>query len=136
LERLGIERRLFTAGEHKGFLDPFSPAKPEDVSHLRAVLSQVHKQFIEVVRRGRGDRIKDQDGLFSGLIWSGEQSVRLGLVDALGSSALVAREVIGAEKLVDFTRHEHVLDRLANRIGSVLAAALAAQGTHSAISLR
>lgn len=136
LDRLGIERRLFTAGEHKGFLDPFSPAKADDVQHLKGVLGQVHRQFINVVRKGRGERVKDREELFTGLIWSGEQGVKLGLVDALGSSGFVAREVIGAEEVVDFTQHELVLNRLASRFGTLIAKALAMQAGSIPMLLR
>jgi len=121
LERLGIERRLHTAGAHKGFLDPFSPANPEDSKHLQAVLDRVHQQFIDSVKKGRGDRLKSDPALFTGLVWSGEQSLGLGLVDALGSSSFVAREVIGAENIVDFTHREHYFDRWAKQLGATAA---------------
>ncbi|MGH8564942.1 MAG: S49 family peptidase [Gammaproteobacteria bacterium] len=125
LDRLGIERRLWTAGEHKDFLDPFSPAKPEDVDHLKGVLSQVHRQFVEVVKKGRGERLKDDPSLYSGLVWTGEEGVALGLVDALGSSGYVAREVIGAEEIVDFTHEVPFLERLSDGIGEAVAKVLA-----------
>lgn len=125
LDRLGIERRLWTAGEHKAFLDPFSPAKPEDVDHLKGVLSQVHSQFVDVVKKGRGERLKDDPSLYSGLVWTGEEGVALGLVDALGSSSYVAREVIGAEDIVDFTHEVPLLERLSDGIGGAVAKVLA-----------
>lgn len=125
LDRLGIERRLWTAGEHKAFLDPFSPAKPEDVEHLKGVLSQVHRQFVDVVKKGRGERLKDDPSLYSGLVWTGEEGVALGLVDALGSSSYVAREVIGAEDIVDFTHQEPLLARLSEGLGGAVAKVLA-----------
>ncbi len=125
LDRLGIERRLWTAGEHKAFLDPFSPAKPEDVEHLKGVLSQVHRQFVEVVKKGRGERLKDDPSLYSGLVWTGEEGVALGLVDALGSSGHVAREVIQAEEIVDFTHQDPLLERLSEGLGGALARVLA-----------
>ena len=121
LERLGIERRLHTAGTHKGFLDPFSPANPEDSKHLQAVLDRVHQQFIDIVKKGRGDRLQSDPALFTGLVWSGEQSLNLGLIDALGSSSFVAREVIGAENIVDFTHREHYFDRWAKQLGATAA---------------
>ncbi len=124
LERLGVERRLVTAGAHKGFLDPFSPLNPQDLDHLKGVLGQVHQQFVDVVKKGRGDRLKEQPELFSGLIWSGEQGVALGLVDALGSSSSVAREVIKAETIVDFTQKEDYLDRFVERFSTTAAKAL------------
>ncbi|NLO80111.1 MAG: S49 family peptidase [Xanthomonadaceae bacterium] len=121
MEKLGIERRLYTAGEHKGFLDPFSPVQSEDVAHVRTLLNEVHQQFIQVVRDGRGDRLADDPRLFTGLIWSGEQSIALGLADAIGSVHSVARDVIGAEKLVDYTRQVSLLTRLADRVGASIA---------------
>lgn len=120
MEKLGVERRLLTAGEHKGFLDPFSPAKQEDVTHVQGMLKEIHQQFIATVRKGRGDRLKESDDLYSGLMWTGEQSLEMGLVDALGSSSYVARDVIGAENIVDFTPRGNYLDRLAERIGMTL----------------
>lgn len=105
LEKLGIERRLLTAGEHKGFLDPFLPKRPEEVAHIQSVLADIHRNFIEVVKRGRGKRIKDDDSkLFNGLVWTGVQAQTLGLIDALGSTSFVAREVFKAEKIRDYTQ--------------------------------
>ncbi len=127
LNKLGIERRLLTAGEHKGLLDPFSPENPQETAHVQTILNQIHAQFIDAVKRGRGDRLKDYDNLFSGLIWTGEESVELGLVDALGSSSYVAREVIGAEDIVDFTVARSYLELLAERFGSALGGALGAR---------
>ena len=121
IEKLGIQRRLFHAGENKGFMDPYSPLQAEDVAHADTMLAQIHQQFIDVVKKGRGDRLKQDARLFSGLIWTGEQSLELGLVDALGSASYVAREVIGAEDIVDFTKRETVFDRFANRIGAKIA---------------
>lgn len=111
LDKLGIERRLYTAGEHKGFLDPFSPPRPEDVAHLKTLLEAIHGQFIAAVREGRGERLQETPDLFSGLVWTGQQSVELGLVDGLASARHVAEELIGAEKIVDFTRRPQVLER-------------------------
>lgn len=122
LEKLGVERRLITAGESKGFLDPFSPLKAEDVSHVRAMLEDVHKQFISVVKKGRGDRLKGADDkLFTGLTWTGEEGLKLGLIDGLGSSSFVAREIVGEERIVDYTYRRPVFERFADRIGVVLA---------------
>lgn len=120
MEKLGVERRLLTAGEHKGFLDPFSPVKKEDVAHVEGMLKDIHRQFIATVKKGRGARLKESDTLYSGLVWTGEQGVEMGLVDALGSSSYVAREVIGAENIVDFTPRTNYLDRFAERIGLAL----------------
>ncbi len=124
MEKLGIERRLLTAGENKGFLDPFSPSKDAEVAHAQALLKSIHQQFIDVVKEGRGDRLKDNDKLFSGLIWTGEQSLELGLVDGLGSSSYVAREIIGAEKIVDYTPSPDYLERFAGRLGATIASVL------------
>lgn len=121
MEKLGIERRLYTAGESKGFLDPFSPERPQELAHVRSLLEDVHQQFIHVVRDGRGDRLADDPQLFTGLVWSGEQSIALGLTDAVGSVHSVAREVIGAEKLVDYTRQVSLFSRLADRVGASIA---------------
>jgi protease-4 len=126
LKKLGIERRLVTAGEHKGFLDPFSPMKESDRRHVQEMLDDVHKQFIEVVKRGRGDRLHDDGTLYSGLVWTGEESLKLGLVDGLGSSSYVAREIVGAERIVDYTYHPPVFERFADRLGVTMANQVAA----------
>jgi len=118
MEKLGVERRLLTAGAHKGMLDPFSPMKKEDKEHIQKMLDDVHQQFINAVKNGRGDRLKENPEIFSGLIWNGDESVKLGLVDGLGSSSYVAREIIGAEKLVDYTPKHNFLDRVAERFGA------------------
>jgi len=121
MNKLGIERRLITAGEHKGFLDPFSPMNSQEKEHIKMLLGNIHKQFIDVVKKGRGGRLADNDDLFSGLVWTGEESVGLGLIDGLGNSSYVAREVIGVEKIVDFTQREPLLDRFAERLGVAMA---------------
>ncbi|MES9855491.1 MAG: signal peptide peptidase SppA [Sedimenticola sp.] len=118
MEKLGIERRLLTAGEHKAILDPFSPLREEERIHIEGMLDQVHQQFISAVKEGRGDRLKSDDKIFSGLFWSGEESIKLGLADALGSSSYVAREVIKAETIVDFTPAEDLVERFAKRMGA------------------
>lgn len=118
MKKLGVERRLMTAGESKGFLDPFSPVKPEDQAHMQGLLNNIHDQFIAVVKKGRGDRLLDHPKMFSGLVWSGERSVDLGLIDGLGSVGYVAREVIGEEKVVDFTLRSNYLDRFAEKLGA------------------
>lgn len=118
MEKLGIERRLLIAGENKGLLDPFLPLKPEDAAHAQSLLDEIHEQFVNAVRKGRGDRLADDSRLYSGLIWTGEQSLELGLVDGLGSSSYVARELIGAERMIDFTPRESYLDRVARQLGS------------------
>lgn len=121
MDKLGIERRLLTAGEHKGFLDPFSPSKPEDVAHVKTLLDDIHQQFINAVKTGRGARLKDDPKLFSGLVWSGEQGLELGLIDGLGSASYVAREVVGAEDIVDYTARPHYFERLAASLGTAMA---------------
>ena len=121
MDKLGVERRLVAAGERKGILDPFLPATEEDVAHFRSLLEDVHNEFIEVVKRGRGDRLAADADIFSGLIWTGSQGIELGLVDALGSSGYVAREVIGAEEIVDFTVRPAPLDAIADRLGASVA---------------
>ncbi len=124
LEKLGVERRLLTAGEHKGIMDPFSPQKEFDRSHMKNMLGQIHQQFIDTVKRGRGDKLKINDKIFSGLFWNGEESITLGLADAIGSSSYVAREVIGAEEIVDFTRSEDLFERFAKKMGAGAASTL------------
>ena len=120
MNKLGVERRLFTAGEHKGFLDPFQPTRESDVQHVKTLLADIHQQFITTVKQGRGERLKDSPDLFSGLIWTGEQAVDMGLVDELASSSFVAREVIGAETLVDYTPQPDLLERVSKRFGVAL----------------
>ncbi|MBS7597108.1 MULTISPECIES: S49 family peptidase [Pseudomonas] len=127
MEKLGVERRTYTAGEHKAFLDPFQPQKPEETAFWQGVLETTHKQFIASVKQGRGERLKDKEHpeLFSGLIWSGEQALALGLVDGLGSAGYVAREVVGEKELVDFTVEESPFDRFSKRLGASVAERLA-----------
>ncbi|MGL5985773.1 MAG: S49 family peptidase, partial [Burkholderiales bacterium] len=118
MEKLGVERRLLTAGDNKGFMDPFSPMNPAQREHAQKMLADIHQQFIGVVKTGRGKRLHDSPELFTGLIWNGEQGVKLGLADALGSVDSVARDVIKAEELVDFTQREGFADRLAKGLGA------------------
>jgi protease-4 len=118
MEKLGVERRLMTAGENKGFLDPFSPQTDKQRAYAQAMLDQIHQQFIDVVKKGRGKRLKETPEMFSGLFWSGQQAVDLGLADQLGNLDYVAREVVKAEELVDYTRRENVAERLAKRFGA------------------
>lgn len=118
IEKLGIERRLFTAGEHKGSLDPFLPLQDSEVKHIEGMLTDIHQQFIAVVKAGRGDRLIDDPILFSGLFWSGEQALPLGLIDGLANSSTVARDIIGAEDIVDYTLQPNYLDRFAGSLGA------------------
>jgi len=120
MDKLGIERRVYTAGADKAFMDSFSPLKEEEVTHVKKLLEDIHQQFIEVVKKGRGDRLKDDTRLFTGLIWTGEEAVKLGLVDGLGSASYVAREIIGAKEIVDYTYRRPYLDRFADRLGTAL----------------
>jgi protease-4 len=124
MDKLGIERRLYTAGEHKGMLDPFSKENPADVAHIKAMLNNIHQQFIDAVKQGRGDRLVDDPNIFSGLFWTGEESINLGLVDGLGSSSYVAREIIEMEKMIDFTPRADYWQRFADRIGLAMARVL------------
>jgi protease IV len=117
MEKWGIERRLFTAGEKKGFLDPFLPLQDEEVEHVKAVIDQIHEQFITVVREGRGDRLQNNGDLFSGLVWTGADSVALGLIDGLGDDRSVARDVIGIEKMVVFEPKRSALQLLMDDLG-------------------
>lgn len=121
MEKLGVERRLLTAGEHKGFMDPFSPQDGRQRQHAQILLDDIHKQFIDVVRKGRGDRLKNSPDLFSGLLWTGQRSVDLGLADGFGTVDSVARDVLQAENVVDFTIKQSITDRLAKRFGAGMA---------------
>ena len=118
MEKIGVERRLLIAGENKAMLDPFSPQDEEQQAYVQAMLTQIHNQFIEVVIKGRGSRLKQNEDTFSGLIWSGQQSIELGLADGLGSLDYVAREIVKAENIVDYTQRENLGLRLAKRFGS------------------
>lgn len=122
MDKLGVERRLLTSGSNKGMLDPFSPRDPEQESVAHAMLEQIHEQFIGVVRQGRGKRLKEHEDTFSGLFWNGQQAVQLGLADRLGSLDQVAREVVKAEDIVDYTQKDHLVDRLAKRFGAAIGA--------------
>ncbi|BDT66213.1 hypothetical protein os1_03720 [Comamonadaceae bacterium OS-1] len=120
MDKLGVERRLMTAGENKGFLDPFSPQSDKQRAFAQSMLDQIHTQFIDAVKTGRGKRLKETPETFSGLFWSGQQAVELGLADHLGNLDYVAREVVKAEELVDYTRRENVAERLAKRFGAAM----------------
>ncbi|HKE40728.1 MAG TPA: S49 family peptidase [Casimicrobiaceae bacterium] len=120
LEKLGAERRVLTAGENKDFLDPFSPLTDKQKQYAQQMIDEIHQQFIAVVKQGRGSRLKESPELFSGLVWNGQRSVDLGLADALGSVGSVARDVIKAEEIVDFTPQENIAERVARRFGATL----------------
>ena len=122
MEKLGVERRRLTGAENKGFLDPFSPQTEKQRAYALAMLDQIHQQFIAVVKAGRGDRLKNTPDTFSGLFWTGQQAIELGLADQLGNLDYVAREVVKAEDIIDYTRHENVAERLAKRFGAAIGA--------------
>jgi len=120
MQKLGIERRLLTAGENKGMLDPYSPQNERHRAYAQAMIDQIHRQFIDVVRQGRGSRLKESAETFSGLFWNGEEAVRLGLADGFGDLDRVARDVVKAEEIIDYTPRENVAERLAKRFGAAL----------------
>jgi protease IV len=118
MEKLGVERRLMTAGENKGFMDPFSPQTEKHRAFTQGMLNQIHQQFIAVVKKGRGERLKETPETFTGLFWSGQQAVELGLVDKIGTLDFVAREVVKAPDLIDYTKRDNVAEKLAKRFGA------------------
>jgi len=136
MEKLGVERRLYTAGQHKGFLDPFSEEKPEEVAFWSSVLESTHQQFIDKVKDGRGDRLKADEKTFSGLIWNGEQALEMGLVDGLGSAGFVAREVVGEEEIVDFTPQPDPFEQFTESLGVAVGKAMASVMGSGSMSLR
>lgn len=136
MDKLGVERRLYTAGENKAFLDPFSPEQEQEVVFWQSVLENTHRQFIEAVKKGRGDRLADDDRLFSGLVWSGEQALELGLIDGLGSTSHVARQVVGQEDLVDYSRRKGPLQDLVDQLGVSFGQGVAGQLVESRLELR
>ena len=137
MEKLGVERRLITAGENKGFLDPFSPQTEQQRAYAQVLLDQIHEQFIAVVKAGRGERLKETPEIFSGLFWTGQQAIELGLADKLGSLDFVAREVVQAEEIIDYTRRENVAERLVKRFGAAMGVGAAkALATPATVQLR
>jgi len=125
MERLGVERRALTAGENKAFLDPFAPVKPDEEAHARQLLDDIHAHFIAAVKQGRGSRLKGDGRLFGGLMWTGTQAIELGLADAIGSTDSVAREVLKAEEVVDYTPEPDLAEKLAKRFGAAAGSAMA-----------
>lgn len=125
LQKLGLERRLYTAGANKGMLDPFLPENQAQVQHVKNLLNTTHQQFIQVVKDGRGERLQDNPDIFSGLFWTGEDALKLGLIDGLGNDAYVARELIKAEKIVNFTAEKDLLERLSERVEASVQALMA-----------
>ena len=122
MDKLGVERRLLTAGENKGMLDPYSPQNAKQRAYAQAMVDQIHQQFIAVVREGRGTRLKETPEIFSGLFWNGEQAIQLGLADHYGNLDFVAREVVKAEEVIDYTPRDNVAERLAKRFGAAMGA--------------
>ncbi len=120
MDKLGVERRLLTAGENKGFLDPFSQQTDKQRAFAQAMLNQIHQQFISVVKAGRGERLKETPEMFSGLFWTGQQAIELGLADKLGTLEYVAREVVKQDDIVDYTRRDNVAERLAKKFGAAM----------------
>lgn len=135
MEKFGVERRLLTAGANKGMLDPFSPRNPNQEVMVQSMLDQIHQQFIKVVRDGRGKRLKETPETFSGLFWNGEEAVKLGLADHLGSLDSVARDVVKTDNIIDYTVKENLAERLAKRFGASIGAG-AVQSMRSAVSVR
>jgi protease-4 len=135
MDKLGIERRLLTAGENKGMLDPFSPQNPQQRAFAQAMIDQIHQQFIKVVKDGRGDRLKETPQTFSGLFWNGEDAVEQGLADHFGNLDQVAREVVKAEEVIDYTPKENVAERLAKRFGAAIGAG-AVRALQASVNLR
>ena len=128
IDKLGVERRTLTAGENKALLDPFLPENEKAKAHMQTMLDEIHQQFIDSVKKGRGDRLDTTvEGIFSGLIWTGEAAVNIGLVDELGSSSHVAREVIGEETIVNYTVKQDIFERFAERLGSSVAQVISTQ---------
>ncbi len=125
MDKLGVERRLITAGENKGMLDPFSPLQEKDKVYIEGMMKDIHEQFIGAVRAGRGKRLKETPDMFSGLFWTGDKSVELGLADGFGSLDSVARDVIKAEDIVDYTVKEGLAEKVAKRFGASVASSLA-----------
>ena len=136
MEKLGVERRLLSAGENKGFLDPFLPLQDTHKEHAEKMLNDIHQQFIKVVRQGRGKRLKETPEMFSGLLWVGTRSIELSLADAIGSIDYVARDVIQAEDIVDFTPRENIAERVAKRFGAAMAETLVRLGVMGGLNVR
>jgi len=125
MEKFGVERRLLTAGANKGFLDPFSPQDEKQKAHAQILLGEIHRQFIEVVRKGRGARLKETPEMFSGLMWTGSQSIAMGLADDFGTVDSVARDLIKADTILDYSVKENIAERFAKRLGAEMGQSMA-----------
>jgi len=136
MKTLGISRRLYTSGEHKAFLDPFSPQNEVEVKHINSMLKNIHEQFISVVKKGRGDKLNNDPNLFSGYFWTGEKAIEMGLVDKLGSSGYVAREIIGEEKIKEFSHEDDLLERFSKKLGATFSGVLIEAFRTSNIDIR
>lgn len=134
MEKLGVERRTLASGENKAFLDPFAPLDSKQKQYAQTMLGEIHQQFIDVVKKGRGKRLKEDPELFSGLLWTGTRSIEMGLTDALGSVDYVAREVIKAEPIVDYSQKENIAERFAKRFGAGVASGLSGMGIKEPLS--
>ena len=136
MDKLGVERRTLTSGENKAFLDPFAPLDDKQKQHAQSMLGEIHQQFVDVVKKGRGKRLKEAPELFSGLMWTGAKSIELGLADALGSVDYVAREIIKAESIVDYTQKENIAERFAKRLGAGVASGLQGYSVREGVTVR
>ncbi|MDY0962463.1 MULTISPECIES: S49 family peptidase [Massilia] len=133
MDKLGIERRLMTAGENKGFMDPFSPQSAKHREHAQEMLNEIHQQFIAVVRAGRGKRLKETPETFSGLYWTGAKAVDMGLADAFGTVDTVARDIVKAEDIVDYTAHEGLPERVLKKFGAAVGESAVKAAYHGAV---
>jgi protease-4 len=124
MQKIGVERRLLTAGSHKAMLDPFSPPKADETRYMQELIDQVHQQFITAVKTGRGDRLKETPDMFSGLVWTGEAGIKIGVADAYGNDDFVAKTIIGAEKQVDYTQKTSFIDKMTSKLGASFGQAL------------
>ncbi len=125
MDKIGVESRSITAGKNKALMSPFLPENPEHRAHLEKLLGQVHRQFVDDVRAGRGDRLKEFDGIFSGLFWTGEEAVKLGLIDGIATAASIAKDKVGEEHMISYTPEENFLDKLSKKMGKVMVDSLA-----------
>jgi protease-4 len=136
MEKIGVDRRVIKAGDNKAFLDPFEPVDERQREHVQRMVDEIHQQFIAAVKAGRGDRLKEEPGIFSGLVWNGQRAIELGLADELGTLDSVARDVIMAEELVDFTPEDNIAERVARKFGAGMGAQLGAALRTSGAALR